>query len=168
MRWELELVLGGACALVLATGCSDMTGAGGGSVRASLTVSPAPLAANISRLDTVQITFPMAVDSASCAQRFLMHRGDSTGPVVMGRMSFTDGYRHMTFVPDSIMLAHQAYFVHVRDSMMTYGGTSGGMGGGMGGMGGGMSGTRQMMMMVPPAGGMRMGDGAGWSFTTGS
>lgn len=40
------------------------------------------------------------------------------------------------------------------------------MGGGMtGAMGGGKCGG-QMMMMVPPAGGMRMRDGAGWSFTT--
>lgn len=159
---HLRLVIRGVCVLMATGACADMAGPAG-SVQASLAVSPAPSAINVGRGDTVRVTFPMAVDSASCAQRFLMHRGDSTGPLVMGRMGFTDGYRHMMFVPDSTLLAHQAYFVHVRDSMMTYGGMSGGMGG----MGGGMGGSRQMIM-VPPTGGMRMHDGAGWSFTTGS
>ncbi len=151
------------CVIALVAGCSGATtGPGGNPLQASLVVTPPPSATNVTRGDTIRVTFPMAVDSASCVQRFLVHQGDSTGPMVAGRMSFGAGYRQMMFIPDSMMMAHQTYFMQMRDSVMTYGGAPGGMGGGMG-MGGG-----QMMLMTPPAGGTRMHDGAGWTFTTGS
>lgn len=159
---RFRIILGAVSAVVLAVGCSDVAGPGT-SVQASLVVTPLPSAVNVSRGDSIHVVFAMAVDSASCAQRFLMHRGDSAGPVVSGHMHFAGTYSLMTFVPDSMLLAHQAYFVQMRDSMMTYGGASGGMGGGMG-----MGGGGRMMLMTPPVGGVRMHDGAGWSFTTGS
>lgn len=131
-------------------------------VSASVPVAPAPNAADVSRGDTIRMWFDMPVDSASCLNRFTLHMADSTGEAVPGRMTFGDGYRHMMFVPDSLMRAGTRYFAHMRDSVMMREGMHDS------GMGGQMDGGRVMMMGDIPAGAMRMRDGMGWSFTTGS
>lgn len=147
---------------VLAAACSDGTGPGADPAPASLVVSPSPAAVNVGRGDTIHVRFSVAVDSASCAARFLLHRGDANGSMVPGQMRFADGYRHMMFIPDSMMAPQQRFFVHMRDGMMTRGGMPGNMGGGMGG-------GPHTMLMTPPTGAMRMGDGGvGWGFSTGS
>lgn len=123
-------------------------------------VSPAPNSPAVARADTIRLWMDMPMDSATCAMRFTLHRGDSTGVEVPGRLRFGDSYRQMMFIPDSLLEPGARYFAHMRDSMM--------MGSGMhaDGMGGQMMGGTQMMMGSLPAGVVRMGDGMGWSFTT--
>ncbi len=127
----------------------------------------------------VAVTFDRSMDSASCAGRFTLRAGDSSGAMVPGRMTWDTTYHNMTFLPDSMMAPGTTYFVRMRDSMMTHdsmmsGGSmgSGGMGGGgmMGGTGSGqhlMPGS-PMMFDQPPAGATRTSNGMMWSFTTGS
>lgn len=147
-------------ALVALGACSEPM-SGNVSVTVSAT-SPAPNAMGVTRGDTIGLLMDMPMDSASCAMRFTLHRGDSTGPEVSGRFSFGDGYRRMMFIPDSLLEPDTRYFAHMRDSMM--------MGSGMhaNDMGGQMMGGGRMMMGSLPAGAVRMGDGMGWSFTTGN
>lgn len=152
-----------AVAMVAAVACN--TDEGSAPVWTSLTLSPPPNAVGVSRGDTLRMWFDMPVDSASCAARFTLHTGDTLGPAVAGHMRFADGYRQMMLVPDAPMAPSSLHFAHMRDSMMTREGWSGGMGGGM--MGTGMMGGRRMMFGAMPAGAVRMGDGMGWSFTTG-
>ena len=146
--------------------CSNSTEPGSTTVTSSVTVAPAPNAMNVARTDTIAMMFDMPVDTASCRSRFTLHMGDSTGAAVAGHMRFGNGYQRMLFVPDSLLRPGMQYFVHMRDSVM--------VGNGMGGMGdmggtGMMSGGHQVMMFTRmPAGAMRMSDGMGWSFTTGS
>ena len=148
--------------LAAAAGCSESSGPMDAPVSVSVTVAPAPNAMNVSRGDTVRMWLDMPVDSASCVLRFTLHMGDSTGVAVLGRMMFGDGYRQMMFVPDSLMRSGTRYFAHMRDSVMMREGMHDD------GMGGQMDGGRVMMMGDIPAGAMRMRDGMGWSFTTGS
>jgi Big-like domain-containing protein len=128
-----------------------------------LALSPAPNASNVSRRDTIMLQVGTPMDSASCVNRFRLQIGDSTGAMVPGHVMYGDAYRRMMFVPDSMLLSGSTYFVHVQDGMMS-GGTM--MGGG--GMGSGMQGGSPMMFDQPPAGAMRMSDGMGWTFTTGT
>jgi len=142
--------------------CSDTAGPATAAVSVSA-VAPAPNAANVARGDTIRMWLDMPMDSASCAMRFTLHVGDSTGTVVPGRMTFSDGYRQMMFVPNSLMQPGTRYFAHMRDSVMMRGGMhDNGMGGQM--MGGGW----MLMTGQMPQGAVRMGDGMGWSFTTGN
>jgi hypothetical protein len=140
--------------------CSESTGPGSATVNPSVSVAPAPNAMNVSRGDSVSMMTDMPIDTASCRSRFTLHAGDGTGSVVAGRMRFGNGYQRMMFVPDSLLRPGTRYFVHMQDSVM--------VGSGMGGMG--MMGDQNQMMMFTrmPAGAMRMSDGMGWYFTTGS
>lgn len=148
-----------ATALLLLAACSDST-MPGTNVIVSAT-SPAPNATGVSRGGTIGLLMDMPMDSASCAMRFTLHRGDSTGAEVPGRLQFGDGYRRMMFIPVSLLEPGTLYFAHMRDGMT--------MGSGMhtNGMGGQVMGGGRMMMGSLPAGAVRMGDGMGWSFTTG-
>jgi Big-like domain-containing protein len=128
-----------------------------------LALRPAPNASSVSRRDTVMLQLGVSMDSASCASRFHLQMGDSTGAMVPGHFAYGDAYRRMMFVPDSMLQAGSTYFVHVQDGMMS-GGTM--MGGG--GMGSGMQSGTPMMLDQPPAGAMRLSDGMGWTFTTGA
>lgn len=149
-------------AAAVAAACSDNSGPDMAPVSASVSVAPAPNAANVSRGDTIRMWFDMPVDSASCLNRFTLHMADSTGEAVPGRMMFGDGYRQMMFVPDSLMRAGTGYFAHMRDSVMMRETMHDD------GMGGQMGGGRMMTMDGIPAGATRMRDGMGWSFTTGN
>jgi hypothetical protein len=152
-----------AAAAIGVAACSEAMMTGFGPVSTSVAVSPTPNASAVARTDTVRVRFDMPVDSVSCLTRFALHMGDSTGTAVAGRMWFGDGYRQMMFVPDAPMQPGTRYFGHVRDSvMMRQGMHDSGMSGSM--MGGGW----MMMTGQMPAGAVRMSDGMGWSFTTGT
>jgi hypothetical protein len=127
-------------------------------------VSPGANATAVPRTAVMTMDAGLVMDTAFCAGRMLLHVGGSTGPLVPGRMTWENGNRRMVFRPDSLLAPMTTYFVHVRDSMMTSDAMAGSM------MSGGMTGSGGMhsMTMQPPAGGMRMGDGMGWTFTTGS
>jgi hypothetical protein len=155
-------LLAAVAALAGAAACSDSLMLGTTTVNVSA-VAPAPNAVNVARGDTIRMWLDMPVDSTSCAMRFTLHVGDSTGPAVPGRMLFGDGYRQMMFVPDSMMRPGTRYFAHMRDSvMMRRAMHDDGMGGQM------MGGSWMMMTGQMPQGAVRMGDGMGWAFTTGS
>lgn len=163
-------------ATALVTGCSrDATAPVPSTpVSASVAVSPAPGATAVSLSAPVTVTFNYPMDSASCAARFAVMRGDSTGALVGGRMTWDSAYKHMSYAPDSMMAPGTTYFVTLRDSMMTQGfmmsDSAMGMGGGGGMMGGGqhwMS-SAPMMFNQPPLGATRTATGMRWSFTTGS
>lgn len=148
----------GATVLSVA-GCRDgMTGVA--LIPVAAVVSPAPGASEVARDGPVTMDVPMAMDTAGCAGRMLLHVGDSLGPLVPTHMAFADGGRRMAIHPDPVLAPRTTYFVHVHDSMATAGGT-GMMRGGM------CASCRQMMVLEPPAGAVRMGGGVGWAFTTG-
>lgn len=151
-------------AIVILAGCSSSMDEGM-AVTVTASVSPAGNATGVSRSTVITMDAGMPMDTALCAERMLLHLGDSAGPLVPGTVTWEDGNRRMVFRPDAPLAPNTAYFVHVRDSMMTTGGMTDGMMGG-----GGMMGSSDMhsMMMQPPTGAMRMGDGMGWIFTTGS
>jgi len=151
-----------AVALLAAVGCSpdDQAPAAGPTV--SLAVAPAPGSMGVARDDTVHLWFPMAMDSASCADRFRLHVGDADGSMVPGRMLRENDGRHVMFVPDSLLAPGQRYTAHLRDGMRAVsGGDMGGMGMGPGGP------TGEPLTLMPPPGGHRMVDGVGWEFRTG-
>ena len=157
--------IAGIMGVALAAGaaaCSDSTAPDASPVSASVTLAPAPNAVDVSRADTIRMWLDMPADSASCVLRFTLHMGDSTGVAVPGRMMFGDGYRQMMFVPDFLMLSGTRYFAHMQGGVMMREGMHDD------GMGGQMDGGRVMMMGDIPAGAMRMRDGMGWSFITGS
>jgi hypothetical protein len=87
---------------------------------------------------------------------------DSAGAGVPGRMMFGDGYRQMMFVPDSLMQPGTRYFAHMQGGVMMRESMHDD------GMGGQMGGRPTMMIDQMPQGAVRMGDGMGWAFTTGS
>jgi hypothetical protein len=151
--------LAAAAALLVLAACSDTTTPGTSVTVAS--ISPAPGAVGVARGDTIGLLMDMPMDSASCVMRFTLHRGDSTGAEVPGRLRFDDSYRRMSFIPDSLLDPETRYFAHMRDGGMMASGVH------IGGMGGQMMGGR-MMMGAMPAGTVRMKDGMGWSFTTGN
>lgn len=164
----LALVVAGG----LAAACSgeDAGSAAGTPVSGSVAVSPTPGATSVPRGAAVAVQFEYPMDSASCVSRFAVHKGDTSGVVVPGRMMWDSTFRHMTFVPDSMMAPGTRYFVYVRDGMMTHGSMMSGGSTGMGGMSGGqnrMAGLRMMFQHTPP-GAMRTGSGMVWSFTTGT
>ena len=128
-------------------------------VSVSVVVSPAANAAAVSRSAPITMDAGMSMDPSSCSGRMLLHLGDSTGPLVPAHITWGDSNRRMVLQPDAMLAPMTTYFVHVRDSMMTS--SNGGM------MTGGMSNMRRMMFDQPPVGGMRMGDGMAWTFTTG-
>ncbi len=130
-------------------------------VTSSVVVAPTPGAAGVARGDTIRMWLDLPMDSAWCATRFVLHRGDSLGPMVPGRTRLADGYRQMMFVPDSLLAPGTRYFAHLRDSLMTREGWGGGMMGGSR-----MDGPRRMMIGDMPAGAVRVGGGVGWAFTT--
>jgi hypothetical protein len=167
MREYRAIVL--IAAVGLAGGCSRRaaTPAGGAPASANLVVSPAPGAADVQRNAAIGIQFDYPMDSASAASHFALHMGDSSGAIVPGRMMWDSNYRHMTFVPDSMLAPGTTYSIYMRDGMMTRGSMMGG-GSGMGGRGsmGGMANT-PMMFDHAMAGAMRTGAGMMWSFTTG-
>lgn len=151
--------LAAAIGVTMLTGCGEGMGLESPIAVAAI-VSPAPNVQGVARNAAITMDVPYAMDSTTCGNRMLLHLGDSLGPLIPAHMSFADGYRRMMIQPDSALAPMTTYFVHVRDSMMTAGGT--------GMMGGDMCGScRQMMLMEPPVGGVRMGGGMGWSFTTG-
>jgi hypothetical protein len=177
--WKSSPTIVVAGVLVAACSHEAMAPAAGAPISAHVTVSPLPAASGVPRSSTIQVTFDRAMDSASCAGRFVLHTGDSSGVMVPGRMTWDTTYHHMTFVPDSMMAPGTPYFVLVRDSMMTRDSTMGGGSMGTGGMGGGgmMGGTGSgkhlmpgspMMFDQPPTGAIRTSDGMMWSFTTAS
>lgn len=148
-------------ALLALAACADATMPGATTVNVSA-IAPAPNASGVARGDTIRLWMDMPMDSASCAMRFSLHRGDSTGAEVPGRLRFGEGYRQMMFIPDSLLAPGTRYFAHMRDSMMMGSGTH------MDGMGRQMMGGGRMMMGSLPAGVTPMSDGMGWSFTTGN
>ena len=161
-RFLAAAVLAGTAACSNRMGSETMMGTGTTAMSVSA-VTPLPNTASASRADTIRMWLDMPMDSASCATRFTLHMGDSTGPAVPGRMTFMDGYRQMMFVPDSLMRPGTQYFAHMRDSvMMREPMHANGMGGMMAEAGMGMM-TGRM-----PAGVGRMSNGVGWAFTTGS
>lgn len=146
-------------ALLALAACTDSNMPAGSTVNVSA-VAPAPNAQNVARGDTLGMVMDMPMDSASCAMRFTLHLGDSTGAEIPGRLLFSDGYRRMMFIPDTLLAPGTRYFAHMRDSMMMGGALHGD------GMGGQMMGGSQMMMGSMPAGVVTMSDGMGWFFTT--
>lgn len=144
------------------TGCTGGMDANPQTVNVSA-LSPAPGARDVSLGDSVQLMMAMPMDSASCAMRFTLHRGDSLGAEVPGRVRFDDGYRRMRFIPDVPLEPGMLYLAHMRDGMTM----SSAAHGGTGMMGGGtmMSGV-SMMTGTIPVGAIRMSDGMAWSFTT--
>jgi len=143
-----------AIAAAALAACSSMTEAPM-SLNVTASVAPAPAATGVSLTAPVTMDTPMAMDTTTCIGRMLLTVGDSLGPAVPAHLTFGNGYRRMVLQPDAPLAPMTTYFVHVRDSMMTQNGM---MGSGMG----------QMMMFDPPAGAMRMRDGMGWTFTTGT
>lgn len=151
-------------------GCSKGNPGSNGeaSVSPVTAVSPAPGAAGVPRQPTIAVRFGHPMDSASAVGHFAVHMGDSSGPIVPGHMTWDSAYRHMTFVPDSMLAPGTMYSVYMRNGMMTRG-TMMGSGGGMGGMGGtghGMSASPMMFNQAMP-GAATTGGGMMWSFTTG-
>lgn len=128
-------------------------------------LSPAPGARDVSPGDTVRLQMDMPMDSASCAMRFTLHRGDSRGAEVTGRVRFDDGERSMLFIPESPLEPGMVYFAHMRDGMTMSSAAHGGNG--MMGRDAMMSGSTMMAGTIP-AGAIRMSDGMAWSFTTGN
>ena len=168
-------VAGFVLAGALVTACSRevMGPTSGAPISATVTLSPMPGATDVSRGAPIEVHFGNAMDSTSCASRFTLHRGDTSGVAVPGRMTWDRDHQHMRFMPDSMMAPGTQYYVHMRDSMMTRESMMSGSTihmGGMGGVEGGehrMSGS-PMMFDQPPAGARRARDGMRWSFTTGS
>jgi hypothetical protein len=167
------VVAGGLAGACSREGSKSLEGA---PVSGSVAVSPAPGTTGVQRNAAVAVQFDYPMDSASCANRFAVHMGDSSGVTVPGRMMWDSTYRHMTFVPVTMMAPGTRYVVTMRDGMMTHGsmmsGDARGMGGGgmMGGTGGGqqrMAGS-PMMFDHAPSGAMRAGAGMVWFFTTGT
>ena len=163
-RWLNMVTVIAAGALVA---CKSATAPENSQVIASAVLAPAPNASAVSRSDSVVMTFGTSVDTASCRARFALHMGDSTGALVPGHMTFGNGYRRMSFIPDSLLHPGTRYFAQMDDSVMVGNGAGGMMGGQMGGMSG-TGGTQVMMFTQPPAGAVRMTAGMGWYFTTGS
>jgi hypothetical protein len=164
----------------LVGGCSRKasTPGEGTPVSSVVALSPAPQATSVPRGAAIGVEFGYPTDSASAAARFTVHMGDSSGPVVPGRMMWDSSYRHMTFVPDSVLSPGTTYTVYMHNGMMTLGSMMGGESTGMGGRGGmggmrGMAGGRPgmpgspMMFSQAMPGAMRTGAGMMWSFTTG-
>lgn len=152
-----------AAAAVLA-GCAGSMDANQQFVNVSA-LSPAPGARDVSPGDTVRLQMDMPMDSASCAMRFTLHRGDSLGAEVPGRVLFDDGDRRMLFIPASRLEPGMSYFAHMRDGMTMSSAAHGGNG--MMGRQAMMSGSTMMTGTIP-AGAIRMSDGMAWSFTTGN
>ncbi len=163
-----------AIAATVAGACThDLIAPAGAPVSASVTVSPQPGATGVSRGAAVTVAFNYAMDSASCAGRFALLVGDSSGPAVPGRMTWDSTYHHMTFTPDSMMSPGTGYDVELRDGMMTRDSLMPNSGMGMRGMGA-MSGIQHLMpggpMLFdqPPPGATRTAYGMRWSFATGT
>lgn len=148
-------------------GCKGATAPETAQLVASLSLAPSPNAMGVTPRDSVVMTFGTSVDTASCRARFALRMVDSTGALIPGHMTFGDGYRRMTFTPDSALHPGSRYFAEMGDSVIVGNGTGGMMGGQMGGMGGSGA-VQRMMFPQPPPGAIRMAAGMGWYFTTGS
>jgi hypothetical protein len=140
-------------------------------VSANVTVSPAPGTTGVQRTTAIGVQFDHPMDPATSTGRFVVHMGDSSGPIVSGRMMWDSTFQHMTFMPDSMFAPGTMYSVYMRDGMMTRGAMMGGgsMGMGRAGMSGGRGGMAGSTMMFDHvmSGATRTGAGMMWSFTTG-
>ena len=150
-------------ALAGVVACSNADATPGAVSVSVSTVSPAPNAEGIARGDTVRLMLVMPTEPALVATRLTLHVGDSTGPMVPGRMVFGDGHRLLMFVPDSLMEPGTRYFAQVWFGVMARRSpSSSGMDSTM------MGGSRMSTTGQIPQGAWRMDDGMGWEFTTGS
>ena len=150
-------------ALSAVAACTNMN-EGRWSTADVVALAPAPGSSSAARADTVRLSMSMPMDSASCAARFTLHRGDSLGPEVPGRVRYDEGNRRMLFIPDVPLEPATPYFAHMRDGMAMSSAAHSGSGGMM--VAGGMMGSATMMTGAIPTGAVRMSDGMGWSFTT--
>lgn len=152
-----------AAFVVAAAGCSSDQSSNA-ALSVAYSVAPAPNATSVPRTSGITMDAPLAMDSASCINRMVLHMGtDTTGPVVPTHMTFENNHQRIVLHPDSMLQAMTTYTVHMRDSML-----GADMMTGSGGMMGGTTNMHPMILDQVPAGAMRMSAGMRWTFTTGS